>query len=273
MRNRGPQLSIRLAWLLIPLLLACAALASINIDSLKPEGYLSDYAHVVDPAAKQKIEQYCLAVDKTLGVQIALVTIDSLDGQPIEDFSIRLARHFQPGQKEKNTGVLVLLVIKDHQSRIEVGYGVEPDLTDGMSGSILRSLRPQLRASQYGRALLTAAQDIATHIAQSRGVAPPPDVLPRREPAEGHSGGIPIPLIILGIFVLFWLLGRGGRGGHGRGGGILTGLLLGSMMGRGSSGWGGGGFGGSNSGGGGGGGGFGGFGGGGFGGGGASSNW
>ena len=106
----------------------------INIHSLKPEGYLSDYAHVVDPAAKQKIEQYCLAVDKTLGVQIALVTIDfSLDGRPIEDFSIRLARHFQPGQKEKNTGVLVLLVIKDHQSRIEVGYGVEPDLTDGMS--------------------------------------------------------------------------------------------------------------------------------------------
>ena len=273
MRNRGPQFSNRLAWLLIPLFFACAALASINVDSLKPEGYLSDYAHVVDPEAKQKIEQYCHAVETTLGVQIALVTIDSLDGQPIDDFSIRLARHFQPGQKEKNTGVLVLLAIKDHQSRIEVGYGVEPDLTDGMSGSILRSLRPQLQASQYGEALLSAAQDIATQIARSRGVAPPPDVLPRRRPVERHSDGIPIPLIILGIFLLFWLLGRSGRGGRGAGGGFLTGLLLGNLMGRGgSSGWGGGGFGGYDSGRGGGGG-FGGFGGGGFGGGGASSNW
>ncbi len=273
MRNRGPQFSNRLAWLLIPLFFACAALASINVDSLKPEGYLSDYAHVVDPEAKQKIEQYCHAVEATLGVQIALVTIDSLDGQPIDDFSIRLARHFQPGQKEKNTGVLVLLAIKDHQSRIEVGYGVEPDLTDGMSGSILRSLRPQLQASQYGEALLSAAQDIATQIARSRGVGPPPDVLPRSRPVERHSDGIPIPLIILGIFLLFWLLGRSGRGGRGAGGGFLTGLLLGNLMGRGgSSGWGGGGFGGYDSGRGGGGG-FGGFGGGGFGGGGASSDW
>jgi len=263
----------RLLGMLAVLALALSA-AAIDVNSLQPQGYLSDFAHVVDAQSKQQIEDYCYRVEQSLGVQMALVTIDALDNRDIETVSNQLFRHFGVGSKQGNQGVMLLLAVKDRKSRIETGYGIEPYLTDGFSGSILRSMRPELQASNYGPALLTAAHAMAAQIAQGKGLQAPGDTItpePRRAAPQGRS--IPFPLILLGIFVLIWLFGRGGRrGGRGGGGGFLTGMLMGSLMNSGRSrDWGGGGFGGWNSGGGGGG--FGGFGGGSSGGGGASSDW
>jgi uncharacterized protein len=159
--------------------------------------------------------------------------------------------------------------MKEHKSRVEVGYGLEPIVTDGFSGGVLRDIRPILRQGNYGGGLLAAAQEFGNQIAQAKGVAlaGSPAERPRRVVPRG--GGIPFPLILFGLFILFALLRRTGGGGGGTG--FLTGMLLGNMMG-GRGGWGGGGFGGYDSGGGGGGG-FGGFGGGDSGGGGASSDW
>ena len=275
MRNREPHLILRLACLLFFLGSFVSLFGALDINSLKPQGYLSDYANVVDAASKQRIEQYCYRVEQSLGVQLAFVTIDSLDGRPIEDTANKLFRHFGVGSKQNNQGVLLLLAIKDHQSRIEVGYGIEPYLTDGFSGSILRSLRPYLQAGDYGAALLQAAHDMAAQIARGKGLPAPADQQdqPRRQVAR-RGGGFPVPLVIFGLFLLFWLFGRGGGRRGGGGGGFLTGMFLGNLLGgRRSSGWGGGGFGGWDSGGGGSGGGFGGFGGGSSGGGGASGSW
>jgi uncharacterized protein len=149
-------------------------------------------------------------------------------------------------------------------------------------------MTPQLRAGDFGAALIGAVQTLASHLAEQKGVSFTPAV-PRAQPQrhrerQQHGGGIPGWMIILGIFLFFWLLGRGGRGGGGyggrgyRGGGagsFLTGMLIGNLLGGGGrrndwggGGWGGGGFGGDS-----GGGGFGGFGGGDAGGGGSSGNW
>jgi len=256
--------------------MAAIALGAIDANSLpKPTGYVSDLAHVVNPADREALEAFCTRVEQQLGVQFALVTIDTLEGQPIRDFALDVFRKWGVGSKKTNQGVLLLLVIKDHLSDIETGRGIEPYITDGFAGGTLRSMRPQLRAGDYGAALLTAARAMAQQIAQGKGVAFD-DALPQPERpirVVGHRGGIPGPLIILGIFLLLWLLGRGGR--RGGGGGFLTGLLLGNLLGGGRGGWGGGGWGngGGFGGGSGGGGGFGGFGGGDAGGGGASSNW
>jgi uncharacterized protein len=266
-----------LAWLLC--FTACAAFCAVDVNSLpKPTGYVSDLSHVLSPAEKEQLEAFCTKVEQQLGVQLAIVTIDTVGDRPIEDFAIELSRKWGIGDKKSNQGVLLLLAIKDHKSDIETGRGIEPYLTDGFSGSILRSIRPELRENNYGGALLTGARAIAQQIAQGKGIAfsdelPQPQEPPRRV-AVRHRSGIPGPLLIFGIFLLFWLLSRAGRGGRGGGGGgFLTGLLLGNLMGgsRGSGGgWGnGGGFGGDS----GGGGGFGGFGGGDFGGGGANSDW
>ncbi len=260
--------------------MACAALCAVDVNSLpKPTGYVSDLGHVLSPAEKEQLEAFCTRVEQQLGVQLAIATIDTVGDRPIEDFAIELARKWGIGDRKSNQGVLLLIAVKDHKSDIETGRGIEPYLTDGFSGSILRSIRPELRENDYGGAMLTAARAIAQQIAQGKGIAfsdelPQPQEQPRRV-AVRHRSGIPGPLLIFGIFLLFWLLSRAGRGGRGGGGlgGFLTGMLLGNLMGggRGSGGgWGnGGGFGGDS----GGGGGFGGFGGGDFGGGGANSDW
>lgn len=257
---------------------------AIDVDKLpKPTGYVSDLAHVVDDGSKQQLEEFCAAVEQQLGVEFALVTVDSVDDRPIRDVALEIARKWGVGDRKTNQGVLLLLAIKDHKSDLETGRGIEPYLTDGFSGGTLREMRPDLRAGRYGPALIAAAREMASQIAQGKNL-PFSGSLPerRREPEDrsGGSRGLPFPLIILGIFVLLWLFGRGGRRGGGRyggggGGGFLTGMILGNLLsggrrGDGGSGWGGGGgFGGDS----GGGGGFGGFGGGDFGGGGASSDW
>ena len=266
----------RVAGLLALCLLASTARADVDIDKLpKPTGYVSDLANVVDAGQKAQLEAFCYKVEQQLGVQFALVTVDSVGDRPIRDVALDIARKWGVGPQKDNGGVLLLLAVKDRQSDIETGRGVEPYIVDGFAGSTLRSMRPDLRAGDYGAALMMAARAMAAQIAQGKGIpfseaGPPPG---RRQEAP-RGRGIPFPLILLGIFFLMWLLGRGGgrRGGgyRGGGGGFIPGMVLGSMMG-GRGGWGsGGGFGGGDSGGGGG---FGGFGGGGFGGGGASSNW
>lgn len=245
-----------------------------DVNSLpKPTGYVNDFANVVNAQDKQQLEDFCTKVEQQLGVQFALVTVDTIGDRPIRDFALDVARKWGVGSKQGNQGVVLLVAVKDHKLDIETGRGIEPYITDGFAGGTLRSMRPQLRAGDYGAALMSAAQAMAQQIAQGKGIAFN-DTLPQRQPpaaAERHGSGIPGPLIILGIFLLLWLIRRGaGRGG---GGGFWTGLFLGNLLsgGRGGGGnWGdGGGFGGDS----GGGGGFGGFGGGDFGGGGASSDW
>lgn len=246
---------------------------AVDWKALRPEGYVSDFAHVIDPAAKAQLEAYCGAVERSTGAQMALVTVPSLEGEPIEDAANALFRAWGIGKKGKDEGVLALLAVRDRRSRLEVGYGLEPVLPDGLSGSILREMRPALREERYGEALMAAAQTAGEAIARAKNVAvtaPPSRTL---RPTAGNS--IPWPLVLGGIFMLVWLLrsaGPRGYGGYRRpfgGGGFLPGLILGNMMGR--STWGSrgsGGFGGYDSGDS-----FGGFGGGDSGGGGASSDW
>jgi uncharacterized protein len=236
----------------------------LDLKSLKPQGYVSDFANVLEPQLRAQLEAYCGRVEQATGAQMAIVTIQSLDGNPIEDVTNTLYRQWGIGKKGKDEGIMLLLAIQDHRDRLEVGYGLEPILPDGFDGAITRSIQPLLRQNAYGPAVISAAQQIGSEIARSKGAALGSGARTRyRETSRGH--GLPLPVIIIGIIVLL-LLFRGG----GAGGGFLTGMLLGNLLGggRGGGGWGGGGFGG-----GGGGGGFGGFGGGDSGGGGASGSW
>ena len=254
--------------------LLCARVFAIDINSLKPQGYVSDFAGVVDAESRAAIERYGAALQQATGAQISLVTIKSLDNEPLEDFSIDLFRHFGVGQKDTDNGVQLLLVTDEHRSRLEVGHALEAVLPDGLDGQILLDMRPELKAGHYGQALLTAAERIGSTIAQAEGkqVSVPGPPLPSHPVDDSeHSSGFPWGLIIFIVFLVFSIIGRwrGHRGGGG-GGGFWTGILLGNLLG---GGWGrGGGFGGSSgnsssSGG------FGGFGGGDAGGGGASSSW
>ena len=257
-------------WLRVSVLLGLFASAGSAVDwtALKPQGYVSDFASVIDPASKSQLEAYCASVESSTGAQMALVTIATLEGEPIEDVANTIYRAWGVGQKGKNEGALLLLVINDRRNRLEVGYGLEPIVPDGFAGSVLREMRPALRQQLYGEALMAAAETIGATVAKAKNVTLTAQ-LPRR---IHESPADPIPwstIIVVGLGVLVYLFRAGGHGGGG-GGGFLATMLLGNLVSRGS--WGGrgsGGFGGPDSGDGG----FGGFGGGDSGGGGASSDW
>lgn len=266
------HMAVRAAFVLA---LLWAGVAAADFGALQPRGYVSDFAGVVDPAAQRALESYCARVEAATGAQIALVTIPTLNGEPVEDVANVLFRKWGIGNKKNNEGVLVLLSIQDRRSRVEVGYGLEPLIPDGFAGSVLRDMRPSLKAGDYGSALTEAARTIGERVARAKNVAIG-ETLPRRRAPGGPAEGIPWPLILAGVVVLLFLFGgRGGGGRRGRTGGggagdFVTGMILGNILrGGGGSRGGGGGFGGYD----GGGGGFGGFGGGDSGGGGASSSW
>jgi uncharacterized protein len=258
-------------------ILFCAVAIALDTSKLKPSGYVNDFAHALDARSAAELEAYCGNVERATGAQFAIVTVDTLEDEPVEDVAVRLFKQWGIGKKGTDEGLLVLLAIKDHKNRVEVGYGLESVISDGYAGGVLRGIRPILRQGNYGGALLAAAQQFGQRIADSKGVTIEGQTRQRPSSPDSNGGGgffgIVIAFVIL-MLILRGLSGRGGTGGGGSGaGGFLAGMLLGNLLGgRRSGGWGGGGFGGGG-GGGWGGGGFGGFGGGGSGGGGASGGW
>jgi uncharacterized protein len=245
-----------------------------QVKDLKPQGYVNDFAGVLSAPAKEKLTALCAEVDHKAGAQIAIVTVSSLGGEPIEQFSIDLATQWGIGPKQKDRGVLILLAPNDRKYRVEVGYGLEPILPDGKVGGFGREMVPFLRRNDYDGAVTLLTERIASVIAADRGVTLETATGPPAPLRESDRPLFPMSsivwLLILAIFLFSPVLGF-----------ILRLLFGGSIGPRSRSGpwmggggysggsWGGGGFGGS----GGGGGGFGGFGGGSFGGGGASGSW
>lgn len=257
------------------LLCLLAPALAVDWSALKPQGYVSDFAGVVDAASRAELESYAARVQQATGAQLAFVTIRSLQGEPIEDVANDIFRAWGIGQKGEDNGAMLLLVIGDRKSRLEVGGGLGEAVPDGMAGLLLDDMRPALRQGQYGPALLAAAQRLGSTIAQSKGVTIAPPALQAPIPRSTQDS-IPWGLIFLGIFIALLFLRRGGGGGHyGNGSGFWRGMLLGALLNSGRRPYGGyggrGGFGGFDSGGSSGG--FGGFGGGDSGGGGATSDW
>jgi uncharacterized protein len=257
------------------LVVASARLYADKISDIRPQGYVTDLAGVLDPATKTKVEALCTEVEQKTGAQIAVVTVKSLDGQSREDYAADLYKHLGVGSKKSDRGVLLLLAPSERQYKVEVGYGLEPVINDARAGDIGRSMVPSLRSGDYNGAVLMAVTQLAQLIAADKGVQL--TGLPKlRTPQPAKSSGLPWWLILvffIGIPWLFSALGRRRGGPPGLGGGrrgyVPPVVFLPPMGG----GWGhGGGFGGS-SGGFGGGGGFGGFGGGMSGGGGAGGSW
>jgi uncharacterized protein len=259
--------------LLFLLLLCVPGARAEQVKNLKPQGYVNDFAGVLSAPAKDKLTALCAEVDQKTKAQIAIVTVSSLDGQPVEQSSIDLATAWGIGPKQKDRGVLILFAPNDRKYRIEVGYGLEPILPDGKVGAFGREAVPLLRQNDYGGAVLLITQRVAGVIAEDQKVTL--DTLsgvPTQAPESDNTPTAPfgklVEILIIAVFIFFPLIGFllrlffgfGGPSSSRRGGGMWMG---GPWYGGGS--WG--------SGGGGGGGGFGGFGGGSFGGGGASGSW
>jgi uncharacterized protein len=277
-----PEIRKFVRWLTLILLalLACLQAVAVHaekVEQLSPQGYVNDFANVLDSDTRQKLTALCQELDQKANAQIAVVTIHSLEGDTVQDFANRLFMKWGVGPKGSDRGVMILLAVDDHQYWTEVGYGLEPILPDGKVGGFGREMLPLLRQNQYGGAVLQITSEIANVIAQDRGVTlnqNPARPASQENPGEPSSGipGWMIDVIFFLIFFGGWRVlaflfavmgwsryrrGRGYRGGWGMG-------PIGGWGGTGGGSWSGGGWGG---------GGFGGFGGGASGGGGAGGSW
>ncbi|BDC50709.1 hypothetical protein F183_A30250 [Bryobacterales bacterium F-183] len=139
-------------------------------EPVQPTGVLTDSARLVDAESREAIEQYIASLRQNTGVEVAVLTIPTLNLQPIEDFANGTFRAWGIGQKASNEGVLLVIAMAERKTRIEVGYGLEPILTDGFVGSVQRSAREDLRKGRYGPAIRTMLEAMGSKILQSKGL-------------------------------------------------------------------------------------------------------
>ncbi len=242
--------------IILTLLIFATQLAALKIPPLK--SHVNDNAKILSSQQINNLENYLTQFENASSVQIAVLTIKSLQGENLEDYSMRVAEAWQLGQKEKDNGVLLLIAMQEKKIRIEVGYGLEGSLTDAKSGYIIRNyILPEFKKGDFFRGIASGVEAITGVLANEIVITDQQIAQSRKEEQSGGSQ-IPFGLIVILFMFIFGGFGR-------RRGGLFTALFLGSMLGggtrsgRSSSGFGG----------------FGGFsgGGGGFGGGGASGGW
>jgi uncharacterized protein len=244
--------------LVAALLVVAAAAHATNFPPLT--GRVVDAANVLSPSTRAELTQQLDAFEQRSGIQLVVATVPSLDGLDIETYGVDLARAWQIGSKARNDGAVLLIAKAEHKVRIEVGYGLEGDLTDAMSSYIISTrIVPQFRRGDFDAGVRDGVNAIIEVLGNPQQAA--------QTTAKRHAKSIPAGVFwLIVLFIVF--SGFGGRGR--RGGGLARAIIWGSVLngmssGRGRGGFGGGGFGG-------GGGGFHG-GGGSFGGGGASGSW
>lgn len=253
-----------LSRLLSALFLAVAATASTAQESRlavpKNDGWVTDLAGLLSATEESELERLMESYRLGTTHEIALLTVPSLQGEPIERFALEVGRAWGLGTKEKNNGALLVVSKDDRKLRIEVGRGLEGNLTDSICGRIIRDvIAPEFKRGRFGAGLEQGI--VAIHEAIGGNYAKIQKA--SRSPASGLAGIIPA-FVILAILLAILSRRRRGFGGPG-GGSMLPWLILASSGSRGGRSYGGGGGGGFS------GGGFGG--GGGFSGGGASGGW
>jgi len=212
------------AWLILANPVAQAAMSFPALS-----GRVVDDANVLSPDTKDQLAALLAQEEKQTRNQIVVATLKSLGGYPIEDYGYQLGRHWGIGQKGKDNGALIIVVPSTHDVRIEVGYGLEGQLTDAQTKIVIEEyMLPAFRRGDYNGGVLAGTNAVLQLLG---GVTlSPPQYSDTDEDGRSH-GGFPWGFVVM---ILFWLVfgrflwpllflgglggGRGGFGGFGGGG-------------------------------------------------------
>ena len=137
-------------------------------------GRVNDYAALLTPATEARIDALLTRLERDTGAQVVVLTIDSLQGEPLEDYSLRVAETWKLGRADADDGALLLIAKNDRKMRLEVGYGLEPVLSDVMSRRILdQILRPSFRAGDFDGGIERAVEAMDGLIRGTSTLPPP----------------------------------------------------------------------------------------------------
>lgn len=230
--------------LLVVLLQTFCAAAGLEAAEIPPKPqpgtniYVQDYANVIPPDSEKIIYSLGRELDSKTTAQVAVLTVPTLDGEPIESYALNVLRSWGIGSRDKNNGVLIVVATNDRQSRIEVGYGLEGALPDGLTGRIQdETMLPYFRNGQYAKGIVNGYAATAATVAKEYnvkldGVSYNPPAQKQQEDslplwAKIAIGiGIVLLLIVDNMFfggfitqmLILSIFRRGGGGGFGGGG-------------------------------------------------------
>lgn len=180
------------------LLVALAAQSVLALAVPPLKGRVNDYAGLISASTQQQLETALAQLEQTDSTQIAVLTIPSLQGDSLEDFSIRVVEKWKLGQKGTDNGVLLLIAKNDRKIRIEVGYGLEGKLTDLVAGQIIRRvISPQFKNGRFDQGII---EGVSALVAVVRGEFTAPPDNPRGKRRNGASPGL-VGLAALFIFM------------------------------------------------------------------------
>ena len=180
-----------------------AALHSIEIPVLT--GRVNDGANIIDLKDKEELDSYLSAVEEATGIQIAVLTVKSIEDDSIESFAHEAAETWKLGQSGKDNGALLVVAFAERKIRIEVGYGLEDKLTDTKCGMIIRNeIVPAFRNGNYSEGILNGVKTLGT-------IAAGNEVYGESNKKDAESDGSPLAglLLILFWFVVFSILSAG----------------------------------------------------------------
>jgi uncharacterized protein len=208
-------------------LLVFSAITAAAQPLPKPAGRITDLANVIDAATEAELDGRLDQLEQKTSSEVAVVTVPSLDGMPVEDYAVRLFKEWGVGQAKSDNGVLVLVAPNEREMRIEVGYGLEGILPDGLAGAIIRdTFIPRFRDNDYNDGIRDGVVRVIDVVEKQQ-------VLSAEELAAFNERGDDMPewLIIpfFGLFVTigFVMVGLGLRSKTGFP--ILFGSLFGGM--------------------------------------------
>ncbi|MEP7007520.1 MAG: TPM domain-containing protein [Sphingomonas bacterium] len=210
----------------------------------KLTGRVVDAADLLSPEQEAQLTQLSADIEKASSRQFVVATVPDLQSYPIEDYGYRLGRAWNIGQKGANNGIMLIVAPNERKVRIEVGYGLEPIMTDALSSQIINdTILPRFKAGDMPGGIIAGANAIGEQmkLPLEAGEARAAKLVAKPVHVRSSGGGIPFPLIFLIIVIAFFILSRIRRGTRGRRyrGGVAPVVLWGSGLGGGSgSGWG-----------------------------------
>lgn len=203
----GPRGRLTLAVLAL-MALAGAAFAAPTFPKLT--GRVVDEANMLSPAVEQQLTEQLAGLEASTGRQVVVATLPSLQGYEIEDYGYQLGRAWKIGDEKRDDGVLLIIAPNDRKVRIEVGYGLEPILTDALSSTIIQTaILPDFKAGKMEAGVVAGTEAIVQQLSLPDDQAKAIAAKPVEPSSHFESSGSPLIFFILFGIWLFGILLRG----------------------------------------------------------------